>query len=120
LGLQALKMLGDEGGSCIGIGHGYQCAHLADGHPELPEAVDYLGGRHLVGAVVAVAGVLVHVSGFEQPGLVVATQRLDTQVGDLGELADGKGSGHVLECGPSRRGRVQRLPWLASKPGRTC
>jgi hypothetical protein len=70
-------VLTDEDGAGVGVGHGDELADLSDGHSQLPEAVDDLGGGHLPEAVVPVAALGVHVVGFEQAGLVVSAQGLD-------------------------------------------
>jgi hypothetical protein len=83
-----LEVLGDDRRPGLGVGDGEQLADLPQGHVQLPEAVDDLGGRHLVEGVVAVPGLRVDVGWFEQARFVVAAQRLDAQVGDPGELPD--------------------------------
>ena len=85
-------------------------------HIQLPEAVDDLGGRDLVEAVVAVAGLGVHVGRLEQPGLVVAAKGLDTQMGDPGELADRQTRVHIPSVHPPATGRVQPPPGPPRKP----
>ena len=93
-------MLGDEGCPGVGVGDGHKLADLSNGHSKLSEAVDDLGGRHLVEAVVAVGALGVHVGGFNQARLVVAAQRLDAQVGDTRELPDAKDCCHIPSLDP--------------------
>jgi len=83
LGFQPLKVRGDQGAAGLRVGSGQHLADLADGHAELAEPADHLGGGHLRRGVVAVAGVRVDLGGLQQPGLVVAAQRFHAQVGDL-------------------------------------
>ena len=53
---------------------------LLDRHLQVPEPADDLCRRYLVGVVVAVPGIRVHLHRFEQPDLVVVTQRLHAEV----------------------------------------
>src|SRR3712207_6873319 len=57
-------------------------------HVELAQAVDDLGGRDLVRAVVAVAARVVHRGRLQQARVVVAAEGAPTQVGQPGELTD--------------------------------
>src|SRR5260221_5871538 len=81
----------DQGIAGVEIGgRQHRLDHL-DGHPQVPEPLDDLGGRDLVDAIVSIARVLVHFRWFEQPHLMVVAQRLNAQVGEQRKVANGEG-----------------------------
>ena len=82
-------------------------------HAQVAQPPDHLGGGHLVGAVVAVAGVRVDRRGREDAHVVIVLQRLHAQVGHPGELADGQ---HVGGCHGGRSLVYQpRAPCLGAR-----
>ncbi len=84
LPLQELKDI------CLIVGVGQHVADFLQREFHAPKLGDQAGLIDLALAVVAVAGLVIHPSGDQEPFLVVKTERLDRQAGDLGELADGK------------------------------
>src|SRR3712207_939841 len=87
-GLQPLQVLGDQRGTGARVGGAQDALDVGQRDVELAQAVDDLGGRDLVRAVVAVAAGGVHRRGLQQACVVVAAQRSYAQVGQPGELAD--------------------------------
>jgi len=81
-------VVGDQGCADTKVGSAQDPLHVAQRDVKFAEPVDDLGGRDLLDGVVAVAGGLVHYSGFQQGALVVATQGSHTQVGQARELSD--------------------------------
>jgi hypothetical protein len=87
---EALKMGSDQLVAYPRIGRGDDSVDLFEGHVQRPESPDHLGGRYLIGGVVAVSGEGVNLSRFEQADAVVVAQRLDVQVSRSGEVPDGQ------------------------------
>ena len=72
-------VVADQRGAFVDVG-GEQAGDVADRHVQVPKSPDDLGGRNLVGGVVAVARVRVDLVGREQLRLVIVPQRLHAQV----------------------------------------
>ena len=70
-------MPGDEVGPLGRVRAGQYPPHLGQRHVELPEAVDHLRRRDLLGVVVPVAGGVVDTRRREQTAVVVAAQGAD-------------------------------------------
>jgi hypothetical protein len=66
LRLESLQVVGDEGGTCSRVGGAQDALDVGQGHVELAQPVDDLGGRDLVRTVVAITRRGVHGPGLEQ------------------------------------------------------
>src|SRR5260221_6480662 len=84
-------MARDQGIAGMEIGGRHPRLPRLDGHPQVPEPLDDLGGRDLFDAIVSIARVLVHFRWFQQPHLMVVAQRLNAQVGEQRKVANGEG-----------------------------
>lgn len=63
------------------------------------EGRDALPGGHLLWRVIAVAAVLIHLRGAQQPGVGIEAQLRDAEADQAGELADGEEAGGVVHRG---------------------
>src|SRR5260221_14777373 len=94
-------MARDQGIAGMEIGGRHPRLPRLDGHPQVPEPLDDLGGRDLFDAIVSIARVLVHFRWFEQPHLMVVAQRLNAQVGEQRKVANGEGIVHKASTTPA-------------------
>ena len=95
LRLEAVQVLRDETCACVRVGGRHDASDLGQRDVELAQPVDDLGGRDLVGAVVAVAAGGVDGGRDQQVRVVVAAQCAHAQVGQSRELADRQHAGSV-------------------------
>src|SRR5260221_6043279 len=96
-------MARDQGIAGMEIGGRHPRLPRLDGHPQVPEPLDDLGGRDLFDAIVSIARVLVHFRWFQQPHLMVVAQRLNAQVGEQRKVANGEGIMHHESTTPAVR-----------------
>src|ERR1700722_17743958 len=105
-------MLDDQTVACREVGGRQYGLDLGDGHLEIPEPADHLGGRNLLSGVVAVAVAGVDLVGLQQPNLVIVAQRLDAQVRRTREVADRDPLPHPPSIDPPPAGGSSRPPAL--------